>query len=92
MLQLSISQFPPNDDFRRFLKILFRLDIFEKEKRDLQLLITFTQSSSIFLKKILLDKNFAFFISKIYSTKGYVIGLIADNYKLTGLKWVMAIA
>lgn len=70
---MSVSQFPPNDDFRRFPKILFRLDIFEKE------------SSSIFLKKIVLDKNFAFSISKTYSTKGYVIGLIADIYKLTGL-------
>jgi hypothetical protein len=39
-----------------------------------------------------LDKNFAFSISKIFFTKVYVIGLIADNYKLTGLKWVMAIA
>jgi hypothetical protein len=44
------------------------------------------------LKKFLLDKNFAFSISKIFFTKGYVIGLIVDNYKLTGLKWVMAIA
>jgi hypothetical protein len=44
------------------------------------------------LKKKFLDKNFAFSISKIYSTKGYVIGLFADNYKLTGQKWVMAIA
>ncbi len=80
-----------------FLKSSFvwTLDIFEKEKTRspwLQLLITFTRSSSIFLKKFLLDKNFAFSISKIFFTKGYVIGLIVDNYKLTGLKWVMAIA
>jgi hypothetical protein len=91
VLQLSIglSQFPPNDDFRRFPKILFRLDIFEKEKARSPII---DNIYSIFLKKKILNKNCAFSISKIFFTKVYVIGLIADNYKLTGLKWVMAIA